>query len=235
MQVREASSADAAITILASGERFDVAVVDMKMPGMSGADLGARLRASPATMMLPLVLLSSHMERPSGVNRDLFSAVLTKPVQAGKLQASLLRALTPGGSAAAPQSSRTVRNTGGQVLRLLVAEDNPVNQLVSRRLIEKLGHVVDVAGNGREAVEAVRLAPYDAVLMDIQMPEMDGIEATRIIRSELPTSQQPHIVAVTASVLVEDRQACADAGMDDYLPKPVRIDELETALSKVVP
>ncbi len=235
MQVTEASSADAAITILASGERFDVAVVDMKMPGMSGVDLGARLRTSPATMLLPLVLLSSHMERPSEADRDLFSAVLTKPVQAGKLQASLRRALAPGGSTNAGQSSQIDRKTGDQVLRLLVAEDNPVNQLVCRRLIEKLGHLVDVAGNGREAVEALRLAPYDAVLMDIQMPEMDGIEATRLIRSQLPANRQPHILAVTASVLVEDRQACAEAGMDDYLPKPVRIDDLATALRKVVP
>jgi CheY-like chemotaxis protein len=96
----------------------------------------------------------------------------------------------------------TETKSGGHVLRLLLAEDNPVNQLVCRRLIEKLGHLVDVAGNGREAVEAVRLVPYDAVLMDVQMPEMDGIEATRRIRIELPSDRQPHIVAVTASVLV---------------------------------
>jgi PAS domain S-box-containing protein len=234
MHVTEAASADAAMTIIATGEPFDVAVIDMKMPGMSGADLAAILRSSPDTRLLPLVLLSSHMERPSSQHGSLFSAVLTKPVPADQLQTSLCQALKPSGSTPAPLHPQVDRTTGGQALRVLLAEDNPINQLVCRRLLEKLGHLVDVAGNGREALEAVRAVSYDAVLMDIQMPEMDGLEATRLIRVELPAHRQPHIVAVTASVLVEDRQACVDAGMDDYLPKPVRIEDLDIALRKAI-
>jgi PAS domain S-box-containing protein len=234
MDVTEAADADVAMALVATGQRFDVAVIDMKLPGMTGADLAARLRSSPDTILMPLILLSSHMERLLPEQGDLFSAVLTIPVPADRLRASLrdaLKAVVPSAALLGPPVPRA---TGWRRLRVLVAEDNPVNQLVCRRLLDKLGHDVDVAGNGLEALEAIRLVPYDVVLMDIQMPKMDGLEATRLIRSELSTDRQPHIVAVTASVLVEDRQACADAGMDDYLPKPVRLEDLDIALSKAV-
>ena len=96
-------------------------------------------------------------------------------------------------------------------------------------MVEKLGHHIDVVANGREATEAVHLAPYDVVLMDVEMPEMDGLEATRIIRRMLPQWKRPRIVAMTASALAEDRRSCSDSGMDDYLAKPVRLGDLDAA------
>ncbi len=116
---------------------------------------------------------------------------------------------------------------------MLLAEDNLVNQKVARLMLGKLGHRVDTVGNGREAVTAVHRQTYDVVLMDMQMPEMDGLEATRAIRAELRPDDQPRIIAMTASVLVEDRTACKAAGMDDYLGKPVRQEKLAAALDDV--
>jgi CheY-like chemotaxis protein len=121
----------------------------------------------------------------------------------------------------------------GRSLRILLAEDNQVNQQVAQLMLTKLGHRVDAVGNGSEAVQAARLAEYDVVLMDVHMPEVDGLTATRRIRAELPAARQPYIIAMTASVLLEDRAACVDAGMEGYLAKPVRVTELAAALALV--
>jgi CheY-like chemotaxis protein len=120
-------------------------------------------------------------------------------------------------------------------LRILLAEDNPVNRKLALHVLQRLGYTADVAGDGVEAVEALLEQVYDVVLMDIQMPEMDGLQATRAVRRELPPERQPRIIAVTANVMKEDRDACLEAGMDDYLGKPFRVDELVAALSKAQP
>lgn len=119
-------------------------------------------------------------------------------------------------------------------LRVLLAEDDHVNQQVAQFMLGKLGHRVDTVANGLEAVQALRTAHYDVVLMDVQMPVLDGLEATRLIRADLPADRQPHIIAMTASVLVEDRTACRAAGMNDYLPKPVRLPDLTAALTPLL-
>lgn len=133
--------------------------------------------------------------------------------------------------AVAPRTAPTTAPTGP--LRVLVAEDNHINQKVARLMLAGLGHHVDTVANGHEAVQALRGAPYDVVLMDVRMPVMDGLDATRLIRTELPAERQPLIVALTASALVEDRAACLAAGMDDHLAKPVRVPDLVAALSGV--
>jgi CheY-like chemotaxis protein len=120
-------------------------------------------------------------------------------------------------------------------LRVLLAEDNAVNQKVAQRLLERLGYRADVAGDGREAVAALRQQTYDVIFMDVQMPEIDGLEATRLILDEWPPERRPRIVAMTANMMKEDREACLAAGMDDYLAKPIRVEELVAALNRCQP
>jgi CheY-like chemotaxis protein len=120
-------------------------------------------------------------------------------------------------------------------LRLLLAEDNATNQKLALRILARLGYGADVAANGLEVLEALNRQPYDVVLMDVQMPEMDGLEATRALRRELPEMHQPHVIAMTANAMQGDREMCLAAGMDDYVSKPIRIEELVGALSKSRP
>ncbi len=237
LAVTEAASGAAAVAVLASGEVFDVAVVDLQMPGMTGEELAVALTSSAGTRDLPLVLLATSTAGRQTLRRpELFAAVLPKPVRAGRLHHTLRDVLGADGSSSALASPPTPgQATVGAALRVLLAEDNVVNQRVGRLMIERLGHRVDVVANGQEAREAVQAAPYDIVLMDIEMPEMDGLAATRAIRRELPASGQPRIVALTASALLEDRRACNEAGMDDYLAKPVRLQELGAVLATSPP
>ena len=232
MTVTEAASAEAAVALLDSGMHFGVAVLDMRMSGMNGWELAEVLHSSPGSRDLPLILLSSTGEpRFTHTRQGLFRAVLTKPVRSSRLRLALRRALTTGIPESVPVAPPTMEAVDEPIeLRVLLAEDNLVNQHLGRLMVEKLGHRVDVVANGREAVEAVLLVPYDVVLMDIQMPEMDGLDATRVIRRQLPVADRPRIVAMTASALAEDQKACSEAGMDDYLAKPVRLKELDAAL-----
>jgi len=219
-----------ALGLVARGERYDVAVVDVRPPGVTGAQLAERLRgAGGGAANLPLVLLAAVGEladRPDGV-----AAVLTKPAKSVPLFEAIVSALAPGSAAPPVPRPREAAPSRTTRLRVLLAEDNLVNQKVGRLLLGKLGHHVDTVGNGREAVQALRQLPYDVVLMDIQMPEMDGLEATRLIRAQLPAQRQPRIVAMTASTLLEDQEACKGAGMDAYLAKPVRAADLAEVLN----
>ena len=220
-----------------SGLAFAVAVVDMHMPGMDGLELGAAIRADPSIATTPLVLLASVGQEDQA---EEFAGVLTKPARQSQLLgviASLLGGASSTGTVARHASTgAAVDGTGALNGPLvLVAEDMMVNQLVARRMLEKFGCRVDVVGNGREAVAALELISYAVVMMDIQMPEMDGFEATaEIRRREGPGSRHTPIIAMTANALVGDRDRCLAAGMDDYVSKPVRIDELEDAVRRWV-
>nr|BFE60505.1 hypothetical protein GCM10020063_050310 [Dactylosporangium thailandense] len=173
----------------------------------------------------PSILLSTvDAPRPPG-----FAAVLTKPVRAAALQAALDRVLNGPAESSAAEDPAPVPPV--RPLRILVAEDNQVNQTVATMMLAKLGHRADVVANGAEALDAVRRVRYDVVLMDVQMPVLDGLDATRRIRSELPPAARPHIIALTASALIEDRAACEAAGMDDFLTKPMRPTDLAAVLS----
>ena len=220
-----------ALDWIRGGAEYDLAVLDHQMPGMDGDELTLALRESPTGRGLPVVLLTSLGMRPRPAGQE-YAAQLTKPVKSAALKAVLGQALVPAGAAGVAPAQRTPSEPGGRApLRVLLAEDNPTNQLVGQLMLTKLGHRVDVVGNGREAVEAVARVSYDVVLMDVQMPEMDGLAATAAIRAQAPPSHQPRIVALTASVALEDRLACDRAGMDGYLAKPVRAGELSAALA----
>jgi signal transduction histidine kinase/CheY-like chemotaxis protein len=233
MRCVDVASAAEALDLVRAGARFDVAVLDMHMPDVNGAELATALRRLPGGHDVPLVLLSSITWRAEPDEQQLFDAMLTKPTRASTMHSTLCRILA--GTPAAPVADAATSDTPWHTpLRVLVAEDNQVNQKVAQLMLARLGHRVDTVANGLEAVEALRRANYDVVLMDVQMPVLDGLEATRRIRAELPADRQPHIVAMTASVLVEDRTACRAAGMDDYLAKPVRAPELTAALTPLL-
>jgi signal transduction histidine kinase/CheY-like chemotaxis protein len=223
-----AADGPTALALLYRGE-VDVAVVDLQMPGMDGLALEAALHALPGRSALPVVLMTSPQWSPLPEVRERFAGTLTKPVRKAALSERLLAALRPAGAALPAQATPTDRPVSPP-LRILLAEDNLVNQKVARLMLAQLGHAVDIVGNGLEAVEAVRRTAYDVVLMDVQMPLLDGMSATRQIRAAVLPAGQPVIVAVTASALVEDHAACTQAGMDDYLSKPIRGPELAEIL-----
>jgi CheY-like chemotaxis protein len=192
------------------------------------------MRARPASQEIPLVLLTSLGRRAEDMADRRFAACLTKPVKAAQLYDALLAALS--GVETAPAERR---HTGYDTtlaeripLRILLAEDNAVNQKVALKTLEKLGYRADVAANGLEALDALARQPYDVVLMDVQMPELDGLGAAQRIRGEVPPARQPRIIAMTANAMQSDREQCLAAGMDDYISKPVRVEDLVAALER---
>jgi signal transduction histidine kinase/CheY-like chemotaxis protein/HPt (histidine-containing phosphotransfer) domain-containing protein len=227
MRVEDCADGRSALAAVDAGGQYDVVLLDMHMPGMDGVTLARALRERPATRDLPLLLLTSLGSRPSGTE-DLGLLHLTKPVKAAALREVVARAL----GAQSSSADRPVQAVEGRRMRVLLAEDNLVNQRVAVLMLERLGHRTDVVANGLEAVQAVTDTPYDVVLMDVQMPELDGVGATERIRAEIPAQRQPRIIAMTASALAEDRERCLDAGMDDFLSKPVRREELAAALAR---
>ena len=225
------------------GDPFDVAVLDMQMPGMDGLELARAIKRDPALPGTRLVLLASFGERGEArrAKEAGISAYLTKPVRPSHLYDTLAMVMgTPGGTGQDDEMPIVTRHTileerSRTRARLLVAEDNAVNQKVAVRILEKLGYRADVAANGLEAVEALARAPYHAILMDCHMPEMDGYEATREIRRhEAETGRHIPIIALTASAMRKDRELAAEAGMDDYVTKPVKKEMLEDTLVKWV-
>jgi signal transduction histidine kinase/DNA-binding response OmpR family regulator len=213
-----------------SREAFDLAILDMHMPELDGVALARAIRK--AGHSLPLVLFSSlgRKETVDGV----FAATLAKPLRQSQLFDALVGLLGPvagpGPAKAAVKPKTDAQMAQRHPLRILLAEDNVVNQKLALRLLQQMGYRADVAGNGLEAVQSVQRQAYDVVLMDVQMPEMDGLEATRRIRSEGTPHGQPRIIAMTANAMQGDREACLAAGMDDYVTKPIRVDALVDAL-----
>ncbi len=234
MVPRPTGSPHEALGWLQSGERFDVAIVDRQMPELDGMMLAAEVRKLPGGEELPLVMVSS-LGRGEAEETEAFAAFLVKPVRASQLYDALVGILAsrPGVEVARPAPVAPLFDAEmgvRQPLRILLAEDNVVNQKLALRLLERLGYRADVAADGVEAIRALERQPYDVVFMDVQMPEMDGLEATRQICERWPAGRRPRIIAMTANALAEDREACLAAGMDDYLAKPIRVEELVAAL-----
>ena len=234
MVPHEAASAAAALQWLTTSGCCDLAILDMQMPDVDGVQLAAEIRRLPELQQLPLVMLTSLGRRETGMFavRE-FAAFLTKPIKQSKLHDVLVGIFANHGVPAAgqpPPAAQFDRNLGRRFpLRILVAEDHTINQQLALALLKRMGYRADIASNGVEALTAIRRQPYDVVLMDIEMPEMDGLAAARAIRA-LPVTSQPRIVAMTANVLQDDREQCLAAGMDDYVSKPIRVPDLQAAL-----
>ncbi|MGE0710540.1 MAG: response regulator [Planctomycetota bacterium] len=230
-----AESAGAALDLLraasAAGRPLQLALLDAMMPGKDGLALAREIRADPALGGLPLILLSSAGQSiPAASTRELrFAATLTKPVRERELRAAVRQALevtpSPDQDADPPPPDAPSR--------VLLAEDSPVNREVVRRLLELRGHAVVTAQDGRQAIEAAARERFDLILMDLQMPEVDGFQATATIRArEAAEGRRTRIVALTGHALAGDRERCLAAGMDDYLPKPFRPRDLYQAVEQ---
>jgi PAS domain S-box-containing protein len=223
-----------ALAWLRSGQTFDLAIVDMLMPGMTGVTLAREIRQLGPAGRLPLVLLSSLGQTPRE-ERNQFAAHLTKPAKPAQLYAALVGIFAPETvdrsslAPAAPPSAPVAAAPHSE--RILLAEDNAVNQKVALLMLQRLGYRADVVTNGLKVLDALQRQPYDIILMDVQMPELSGIETTRKLRERSAgLAKRPWIIALTASAMLEDREQCLAAGMDDYLSKPLQPEELKNVL-----
>jgi len=227
----------------ARGKSFDLAILDLMMPEMDGFELARIIKGDPSIASVNLIMLTSFGERGDGATaREIGIAVyLTKPVRQSQIFdsiASVMSVAAPSLETHAVNSALVTKHSVREAklmssLRILVAEDNIVNQKVALRQLQKLGYRADAVANGREALEALERIPYDVVLMDCQMPEMDGYEATGEIRRREGTTKHTWIVAMTANALEGDRAKCIAAGMDEYISKPVKIEDLDTVLASI--
>ncbi|MGA7525126.1 MAG: response regulator [Acidobacteriaceae bacterium] len=219
------------------GSPFQLVLTDMHMPKMDGFELIERIRDEDGTRAATIVMLTSGGHRGDAARCEALgvAAYLLKPIRQAELREAIARVL---GAMAENRSAHIMTRESLEIgpritLRVLLAEDNEVNQKLARRLLEKRGHQVVVVRNGLEALDAVRREPFDLVLMDVHMPEMDGIEATQLLRAEeRETNRHQAIVAMTALVMKGDRERCLEAGMDGYLPKPIRSQELDQVLER---
>jgi len=249
MLSRQAADAGAALELLRGPEQFDLAVLDMMMPGADGLDLARKIREFAGAKKLPLILLSSFGQNDANLKARAagFQAIVAKPVRQSQLRETILRVLWEANPARQQVPDPTARRAGTLAvsigpqhpLKILLAEDNVVNQMVVSLMLKKIGYAVQIVDNGRKVLDALARQTYDLVLMDLQMPEMDGLEASRQIRnSEIQAgadgiSKPPvYIIALTADAMQGDREKCLDAGMNDYLAKPVRPNELQAALQR---
>jgi signal transduction histidine kinase/DNA-binding response OmpR family regulator len=230
---RATASAGEALDWINAGERFDLAILDMHMPVMDGLELAREIREIKPG--LPLVLFSSLSLRPSQTETDLFSAHLAKPLRQSHLFDTLVTLFAPQSPQIPKQKLAEKPKADPEMatrhpLRILLAEDNLVNQKLALRLLEQMGYRADLASNGVEALQSVERQTYDVVLMDVQMPEMDGLEASRRITQNRLPKDRPRIIAMTANAMQDYREMCLAAGMDDYIAKPIRVDRLVNAL-----
>ncbi len=239
MFVVEAVSGEEALSCLQKELPFDVAVLDMQMPIMDGLTLAEIIHRNYNSPKLPLILLTSVGINPPAVEKY-FAAILNKPIRSSRLYNSLVSILSK------PNSKQITPNSQGEIaprfdstlggrfpLKILLAEDNIVNQKVAIMQLKRLGYNPDIAANGIEVLEALERQGYDVVLMDVQMPELDGLETSRYICDNFLEDNQPYIIAMTANAMEEDRQECLQAGMKDFIRKPFKVEDLTAALLKV--
>jgi len=235
--VESASNSRDGLRLLAQSNSFDAVILDLQLPDMDGLTLAEEIRSHAYGRSLPLLLLSSVRLRGDDTrpNHAGIAAFIYKPIRPAQLLDALCRAMSiqlqrEKKAPAAP--SLDVDLARRLPLRLLLADDNPINQKVGLSVLHKLGYRAEIANNGLEVLHALEQKPYDILFLDVQMPEMDGLEAARRICQRWPAEKRPRIIAMTGNALMGDREKCLQAGMDDYISKPVRIGELQAALEK---
>ncbi len=234
MAPRATGSPREALAWVQGGGAFDLAILDLTLPEMNGVDLAKAIRA---TVSQPLILLSPLNAMSTELQEGLFRARLVKPVRTAALLEAVLSVFAVPSPAAGTARPAPADAAGTSSLRILLAEDSPVNQHVALAMLRKMGHTADTVANGADAVKAVEARaeearPYDVILMDVRMPEMDGLEATRRICAQWPAGERPRIIAMTANALDGDRELCLAAGMDDYVTKPIGMDDLAAVLMR---
>ncbi|HPR17265.1 MAG TPA: response regulator [Candidatus Cloacimonadota bacterium] len=235
MKATVTSSAKEALNLLESAEKFDLGILDMHMPEMDGLELGKAIRTKFSQTELPLIMLSSVGKPSYGtIPPDTFNTFLSKPIKQSQLFDSMIRVFTKRTEVSKQKinSAKLDINLFKKIpLRILLAEDNIINQKIALRILQKMGYMADVAADGLEVIDALKRQSYDLIFMDVQMPEMDGLEATRKIMKIWPLADtRPKIVAMTANAMDEDKEICISAGMDDYISKPINIEEVQNAI-----
>jgi len=234
-----AESAYQALEMIGHGLNFDLALIDSNMAGMNGIELDLEIKKNPLLDTVPLIMLSSSVSKPQELTDeypDLFTAYLSKPVKQSQLFDCTMTAL---GRQTAElhldiHKTATIDHQLARrfPLKVLIAEDNPINQKLAVHILRRMGYNPDVANNGQEVLDLFKIKTYDLVFMDIQMPEMDGFQTTRLLKENVPASRRPAIIAMTANALEGDREKCLEAGMDDYISKPIRIAELQHTIEQ---
>ena len=232
MQPRGVETIPQALELIRAEAEFDLVLIDLHLQGTDGLTAAAELQKIPAAKVLPMVLLTPLGKKKRGAEdvRVVFAHAVHKPVKPAQLAAALERALlSPRAPARPPEPPKTDRALAAQLpLRILLVDDNAINQKVAMRIMQQFGYQPEVAGNGREALEKLDQQPFDFIFMDVMMPELDGLEATRLLRKRQMIGSYHNyqsriiVVAMTAHAMQGDREKCIAAGMDDYLAKPVR-------------
>jgi CheY-like chemotaxis protein len=243
MTCHSANSGPEAMELLesaaAAGRPYDIALVDFDMPGMDGIELARAIKASPRLRAVRLIMLSSAAAAHGVAEEAGFEKAFTKPVRHSLLFEAISTMVEPPSEPIAPRASSAAAaepsKAATSASRVLIAEDNAVNQVVATRMLEKLGFQVDIACDGRQAVELAAATPYLAIFMDCQMPTLDGYEATGEIRRGAGKGRDVPIIAMTAHTMRGDREKCLAAGMDDYIGKPLRREALEEVVERALP
>ncbi|MCE1166177.1 MAG: response regulator, partial [Bacteroidetes bacterium] len=235
-----------AVKWIINDDPFDIAILDMLMPDIDGMELTKEIRKYRDKNSLPVVILSSGGSQ--NINKseidEYLDAIVSKPIKQAQLYKMLLNILSPSVEqpeqkkentrfASKPESVPSKKHLSEEIpLKILVAEDNIINQKLIVKILSQLGYQSDVVSNGIEAIDELKRVRYDLVFMDVQMPEMDGLDATKYIVQNWNSEERPFIIAMTANVMQGDKEKCLNAGMDDYLSKPVIIDDVQTIIKK---